>query len=109
MAQKVQVLLVDDVDGGEARETVSFALDGVSYEIDLSDANASKMRDQLAKWIGHARRAGGRKASTGRRAASPARRDLNAVREWGRANGFQVSDRGRVSGELQAAYDQANR
>ena len=63
MAQKVQVLLVDDLDGGEARETVSFALDGVTYEIDLSEANASKMRDQLAKWIGHARRSGGRKMS----------------------------------------------
>ncbi|MCA0435946.1 MAG: Lsr2 family protein [Austwickia sp.] len=107
MAQKVQVLLVDDLDGGEARETVSFALDGVTYEIDLSEANASKMRDQLAKWIGHARRSGGRKMS-GRRAGATGRRDLNAVREWGRANGFQVSDRGRVSGELQAAYDRAN-
>lgn len=107
MAQKVQVLLVDDIDGGEARETVSFALDGVTYEIDLSEANAGKMRDQLAKWIGHARRSGGRKVST-RRTGTPGRRDLNAVREWGRANGFQVSDRGRVSGELQAAYDKAN-
>ena len=81
--------------------------DGVTYEIDLSEANASKMRDQLAKWIGHARRSGGRKVS-GRRGGPSGRRDLNAVREWGRANGFQVSDRGRVSGELQAAYDKAN-
>lgn len=107
MAQKVQVLLVDDIDGGEAWETVTFALDGVTYEIDLSEANASKMRDQLAKWIGHARRSGGRKVS-GRRSGTAGRRDLNEVREWGRANGFQVSDRGRVSGELQAAYDKAN-
>lgn len=107
MAQKVQVLLVDDIDGGEARETVSFALDGVTYEIDLSESNASKLRDQFAKWIGHARRSGGRKV-TGRRGAVTGRRDLNAVREWGRANGFQVSDRGRVSGELQAAYERAN-
>jgi hypothetical protein len=60
MAQRVQVLLVDDIDGGNAAETVSFALDGVSYEIDLSEANAQKLRDDLASWVGHARRAGGR-------------------------------------------------
>lgn len=108
MAQRVQVLLVDDLDGGEAAETVSFALDGVSYEIDLSESNAEKLRSSLGKWVGHARRSGGRKV-TGRRGGNSAgRRDLNAIREWGRQNGFQVSDRGRVSGELQAAYDKAN-
>ncbi len=108
MAQRVQVLLVDDLDGGEAAETVSFALDGVSYEIDLSEPNAEKLRSSLGKWVGHARRSGGRKI-TGRRGSNIAgRRDLNAIREWGRQNGFQVSDRGRVSGELQAAYDKAH-
>ena len=61
MAQKVQVLLVDDIDGSDADETVTFSLDGVSYEIDLTDANAQKLRDDLSTWIGHARRAGGRK------------------------------------------------
>lgn len=108
MAQRVQVLLVDDLDGGEAAETVSFALDGVSYEIDLSEANAAKLRDSFSRWTASARRSGGRKV-TGRRAAGGgSRRDLNTIREWGRQNGFQVSDRGRVSGELQAAYDRAN-
>lgn len=109
MVQKVQVILVDDIDGGEARETVSFALDGITYEIDLSEGNASKLREEFAGWIGSARRAAGRKV-TGRRgqSSSAGRRDLNAVREWGRANGFRVSDRGRVSGELQAAYDKAH-
>ncbi len=108
MAQRVQVLLVDDLDGGDASETVSFALDGVTYEIDLSAPNAAKLRDSLGEWIANARRSGGRKV-TGRRATSGgARRDLNAIREWGRQNGFQVSDRGRVSGELQAAYERAN-
>ncbi|WP_345713818.1 Lsr2 family protein, partial [Kineococcus glutinatus] len=68
MAQKVQVLLVDDVDGGEAAETVSFALDGVSYEIDLSDEHAGALRDAFAPWIGHARRVGGRTGA--RRAAA---------------------------------------
>ncbi len=56
MAQKVQVILVDDVDGGEAAETVSFALDGVSYEIDVSQKNAKALRDALGAWVGHARR-----------------------------------------------------
>lgn len=108
MAQRVQVLLVDDLDGGEAAETVSFALDGVSYEIDLSESNAEKLRSSLSKWVGNARRSGGRKLTGRRGANSGGRRDLNAIREWGRQNGFQVSDRGRVSGELQAAYDRAN-
>ncbi|KNX36174.1 histone-like nucleoid-structuring protein Lsr2 [Luteipulveratus halotolerans] len=106
MAQKIQVLLVDDVDGGDAEETVTFGLDGVTYEIDLSSANAARLRDELATWIGHARRTGGRRA-TGRAAASSSRQDLNKVREWGRANGYTVSDRGRVSKELQEAYDKA--
>lgn len=112
MAQKVQVILVDDLDGGEAEETVSFALDGVSYEIDLSAGNAAQLRDSLGSWIGHARRVGGRAAS-GRRAASAPRgrsgsRDLTAVRSWARDNGFQVSDRGRVSSEVLTAYDAAH-
>lgn len=110
MAQRVQVLLVDDIDGVDAAETVLFGLDGVAYEIDLSSGNATALRDDLAKWVGHARRSGGRK-STGRRrstGASPRRSDLSKVREWGRDNGFTVSGRGRVSAELQAAYDKAN-
>ena len=80
MAQKVQVLLVDDINGAEAAETVTFSLDGVSYEIDLTVANAKKLRDDLSTWVGHARRAGGRK-NTRRGTAGGARRgDLGAVR-----------------------------
>ncbi|AKU18212.1 histone-like nucleoid-structuring protein Lsr2 [Luteipulveratus mongoliensis] len=108
MAQKVQVLLVDDVDGSEATETVTFGLDGVSYEIDLSAGNAASLRDGLSKWVEPARRTGGRRA-TGKAAAVAGRQDLNQVREWGRANGYTVSDRGRVSGELQQAYDKAQK
>ena len=112
MAQRVQIVLEDDLDGGVAAETVTFGLDGVSYEIDLSDKNAGKLRDEFASWIGHARRSGGRR-TTGRRAASGAssgssRRDLSAVRAWARANGHQVSDRGRVSAAVQEAYDKAH-
>jgi hypothetical protein len=94
---------------------VTFGLDGVSYEIDLSDKNAGKLRDEFATWIGHARRSGGRRAA-GRRSGSgssstssaSSRRDLSAVRAWARSNGHQVSDRGRVSAAVQEAYDKAH-
>ena len=123
MAQKVQVLLVDDVDGGEASETVSFSLDGVSYEIDVSEPNAAKLRDALAPWVGHARRVGGRSGGSGGararsgggsgsggsgRSRGNSKHDLSNVRSWARENGFQVSDRGRVSSEVIAAYEKAH-
>jgi hypothetical protein len=56
VAQRVEVVLVDDLDGGPADETVQFALDGVSYEIDLTEQNAQALRDAIATWVGHARR-----------------------------------------------------
>jgi len=108
MAQRVQVLLVDDIDGAAAAETVSFSLDGVSYEIDLTAAHAKKFRDELASWVGHARRSGGRKIARKSTASGTRRGDLSAVREWARNNGHNVSDRGRVSADVLAAYDKAN-
>jgi hypothetical protein len=110
MAKKVQVLLVDDVDkSSPADETVSFSLDGVSYEIDLTSDNATKLRDDLAVWIGHAERTGGRRSTSKAGARSSSRRqDSSAVREWARDNGYKVSERGRISGEVQAAYDKAH-
>jgi Lsr2 len=109
MAQRVQYMLVDDLDGTEAVETVSFSLDGVSYEIDLTAANAKKLRNDLAAWVGHARRSGGRKSSRKAGASGGQRRgDLSAVREWARKNGHQVSDRGRISAGILAAYDKAH-
>ena len=110
MAQRVQVLLVDDIDNTDADETVTFALDGVSYEIDLNNANAAKLRDALAPWVGHARRSGGRKA-TGRSSSGGGgarRKDVSAVREWARENGHDVSERGRIPAAVQEAYDKAN-
>lgn len=110
MAQRVKIILEDDLDGSAADETVTFGLDGVSYEIDLSAANATRLRDDLASWVGHARRAGGRKSTAQGRVTAKAgkRTDLAAVREWARQNGHQVSDRGRISAEIQAAYDKAH-
>jgi hypothetical protein len=109
MAQRVQYMLVDDLDGTEAVETVSFSLDGVSYEIDLTAANAKKLRNDLAAWVGFARRSGGRKSSRKAGASGGQRRgDLSAVREWARKNGHQVSDRGRISAGILADYDKAH-
>jgi Lsr2 len=111
MAQKVQVILVDDVDGGEAEESVAFGLDGVSYEIDLSSANAARLRDSLSEWVGHARKVGARSSGRSRAARSGSRSgrtDLGEVRAWARKHGYQVSDRGRVSAEVMGAYERAN-
>ncbi|NLE72602.1 MAG: Lsr2 family protein [Actinomycetales bacterium] len=106
MAQKVQVVLVDDIDGGTADETVSFSLDGVAYEIDLTSANAAKLREALAPWVGHARRVGGRRATGTRRSGSRSSSGKNAeIREWARAHGYSVSDRGRIPAEVKAAFD----
>ncbi|MBK5248853.1 MAG: Lsr2 family protein [Actinomycetales bacterium] len=112
MVQKVRVLLIDDLDGSEAVETVTFAVDGVSYEIDLNEKNAADLREAFAPWIGHGRRAGGRKIPTRRAGGSGTTSgsvsDASKIREWARENGFQISARGRVSSEIREAYVQAH-
>ncbi|HEV7823355.1 MAG TPA: Lsr2 family protein [Mycobacteriales bacterium] len=108
MAQKVQVILVDDIDGGEATETVSFGLDGTSYEIDLSADNAATLRDSLAQWVGSARKAGrssSRPASRGRSSAAADREQTQAIRAWARKQGHKVNDRGRIPADIVAAYN----
>ncbi|PRY16009.1 histone-like nucleoid-structuring protein Lsr2 [Kineococcus rhizosphaerae] len=118
MAQKVQVLLVDDIDAGEATETLTFSLDGVNYEIDLSDEHAAALREAFAPWVGHARRVGGRTGASRKtaaaapkpaaRAAGGPERDTTEVRTWARENGYTVSDRGRISAEVLQAFDAAH-
>lgn len=107
MAQRVQIILEDDYDGGNADETVTFALDGAEYEIDLSGDNASKLREELAGWIGHARKTGGRRKRGGATKA-PAASSTSEIRAWALANGHEVSSRGRVSAEVREAYEQAH-
>jgi Lsr2 len=110
MAQKVQVILVDDIDGGTADETVSFSLDGVAYEIDLSDSNAAKLREVFAPYVGTARRVGGR-AAAGRprtRRARSGDSHTEEIREWAKANGHQVSERGRIAANVVQAYEKAH-
>lgn len=106
MAQRVTVVLEDDLDGTEASETVRFGLDGVEYEIDLNEENASLLRQGFASWVGAARRVGGRKQQHRSRAT---RDDLTEIREWARSHGYEVSDRGRVANDILRAYDEANR
>ena len=116
MAQKVQVLLVDDIDGGTAEETVTFSLDGVAYEIDLTADHAAELRDSFSRWVGHARktssgsRGGGRqgRGAQQRRSSSSSSGDATAIREWARENGYEVSERGRISADVRAAYEAAH-
>lgn len=113
MAQKVTVQLVDDLDGGPADETVSFSLDGTAYEIDLSAANATELRDAFARYVGPARRVGGRSAgrSAGRGTSRRRGGDTRTaeIREWARANGHKVNERGRIPASIVEAYEQAHR
>lgn len=107
MAQKVSIILVDDIDGSEATETISFGLDGTSYEIDLNDAHAAELREAFAAYVGHARKVTAPRRAAARR-SSGSGTDTKAVREWARANGHEVSDRGRIPADLVAAYEAAH-
>lgn len=108
MAQKVQIVLEDDIDGGEATQTVTFALDGTSYEIDLNDANAEKLRDAFAPFLGHARKlSGGQRRGRRPGAANAGGVSAKEVREWARSNGFTVPERGRIPAEVRNAFDAA--
>ncbi|MBB1254282.1 histone-like nucleoid-structuring protein Lsr2 [Streptomyces alkaliterrae] len=112
MAQKVQVLLVDDLDGGEADETVTFALDGKSYEIDLNAENAGKLRDALAEFVKAGRRtgrgSGGRAKAARASAASSSSAETPKIRAWAKENGYEVNERGRVPTTIREAYKKAN-
>jgi hypothetical protein len=116
MAQKVQVLLLDDIDGSEAAQTVRFGLDGSSYEIDLSDGNADSLRDALASYVANARKVGRATSAaprplstkTGRAPARVDREQTQAIREWARKNGHSVSDRGRIPSSVIEAYNGAH-
>ena len=107
MAQRVQIILEDDYDGGTADETVSFALDGTEYEIDLSNKNAASLRDAISPWLGHARKTGGRR-KRGTSSKTPASSSTSDIRAWAQAHGHEVSSRGRVSAEVREAYEKAH-
>jgi hypothetical protein len=105
MAQRIQTILDDDIDGGPADETIQFSYQGTQYEIDLSTKNVEKLTETLHPYVSKARKIGGRRASPKSSAAQTDKAQLQAMREWARANGLKVSDRGRISQEVQEAYN----
>jgi hypothetical protein len=112
VAQKVQTLFIDDIDGGEAEGTVRFALDGTDYEIDLNATHTEELRSALEKYVTHARkvntaaRRNGRAAGRGARAAGTGL-NTTEIRSWAREQGFDIKDRGRVPADLVAKYQAA--
>ena len=109
VAQKVQTLFVDDINGSDADGTIRFGLDGTDYEIDLNTENAQALRDALARYISAARRAGGstrRQVGSGRKAPASGV-NTTAVRVWAKAQGLEVKDRGRVPAELMVKFQAA--
>lgn len=106
MVRRVVEILQDDIDGGDAAETVQFSLDGTSYEIDLSQENAAGLRDALQPFIAAARTTGGAR----RRSRSSAGSGENPaeVRAWAEANGIKVNARGRIPADVLAAYRAAH-
>jgi hypothetical protein len=107
MAQQVQTLFIDDIDGGEAEGTVRFGLDGADYEIDLNAEHTEELRQALAIYVAHARRVGSpvRRVSRGGRGATGI--DTAKVREWAKDNGYAIKNRGRVPADLLVKYQAA--
>lgn len=111
VAKQTTVTLIDDLDGSEADEQVEFAIDGKGYEIDLSSANVSRLRDALAPYVSAARRTGGRRGSGPSATSAPSRagtdREQNqAIREWAQQQGMKISERGRIPSNVLEAYHQ---
>ena len=104
MAQRVNIVLVDDIDGSDATETVAFGLDGTSYEIDLNEKHASELRDALASYVGHARKVGGGRRTRAAKAAATGT-SAKEIRDWARSNGFKVPDRGRIPADVREAFE----
>ena len=108
MAQKITVVLEDDLDGGPADETVRFGIDGAEYEIDLGAASAAAFRARLAPYIAHARKAG--RAQRRRPARTAASRERSSdIRAWAKDQGIALSARGRIPANIAEQYEAATR
>jgi hypothetical protein len=106
LAQRMQVLYVDDIDGTEAEGTIRFGLGGTDYEIDLNKKHADQFAKAIDPYIAAARKvASSRRSARGTRAS---RHDQSAVRAWARAQGIKISDRGRIPADVLAQYQAAN-
>jgi hypothetical protein len=108
MAQKVHIVLEDDLDGSDATQTVTFALDGTSYEIDLNDKNAAGLRDALATYVGHARKVSGSRRGRRAQASSGSAHSAKEIRDWARSNGHKVPERGRIPATVREAFEAAH-
>ena len=107
MAVQTITRLVDDVDGSDASETVTFSLDGVDYAIDLNDDNAAALRRAIGPWLSSGRRNG--RAVSQRRVIKPVGDSRSAlIRAWAAKEGLTVPARGRIPNEVQRQYDAAN-
>jgi hypothetical protein len=117
MASKVQIILTDDIDGSDADETVTFSLDGIDYEIDLTSDHAAELREQLEAYVSAARRVSGRAKPKARTTVAPRPKpkpkagmrtevvaDPATVRAWASANGVDVSPRGRIKTSVMEAF-----
>jgi nucleoid-associated protein Lsr2 len=108
MAKQTYVQLVDDIDGSEAHETIKFGIDGLSYEIDLSNKNAAKLRTALQTYVDHGTRISGRAAAASRggaRRPAVAEREQNkAIRAWAIRKGLDVAPRGRIRSDIIEQY-----
>ena len=110
MAQSVQIILEDDLEGGPADETVQFGLDGRHYEIDLSTTNAEKLREALRPYAASGRRTQSTPArTTGPRSSTGGNPETAKIRAWAKENGYEVSDRGRIHQDVQKAYYDAHK
>jgi len=112
MTSRTVTLLEDDIDGSKADETVQFALDGTSYQIDLTQEHAAELRKALETYINHARHSNGRSAGVGQRGESRRERasrpaDTKSVRAWAESNNIKVSKRGRIPAEIVEQYRNA--
>jgi hypothetical protein len=113
MGQRIEVVLTCDLHDGDvpAEETVTFAVDGTTYAFELCADHLREFRDTVGRYVGAARRADQPRRGRRRTEAAPARRsatDLSEVRAWARSQGYKVSDRGRISAEVQEAFEAAN-
>jgi hypothetical protein len=112
MATETITRLIDDLDGSDAQRTVTFAWDGRTYEVDLSKKNVAAFEKTMKPYLAAARSARTTPTRTSGRSRTATtgaqrRRDLQAIREWARANGHEVSDRGRISASVIEAYEAA--
>ena len=114
MAQQTIIQLIDDLDGtsSDSVDTITFGLDGVTYEIDLDEDNATKLRDGLTEFIDSARRSGGRAKRSGRpmtrrttNGSGGNREQTQAIRAWARMNNWEISDRGRIPVDIIEAFE----